>query len=281
MESRVGYIAYIDEAGDDGLQRIRPTSSGASEFLVLSCLLIRADREVEVLPWLKALVAGLNQHQITHLHFRQLRPEKKMLAASTIANLPVRLFTVISHKRNMRNYTNLSAAKAKINVTAWFYVWLIRILVERVSDYCLRKTHRDHGGLTSIRFEFASRGGVKVGDVARYFEYLREQEKFGLLYHEHWVPKWDVMDFNEIRSFPAKARAGLQLVDCVASAFFQALELTNEGSVNSDFAKLLAPRMCLSSRNRIYGYGVKVWPEHAALLVKANQAEILEYYRTR
>jgi hypothetical protein len=89
------------------------------------------------------------------------------------------------------------------------------------------------------------------------------------------------MDFNEIRSFPAKARAGLQLVDCVASAFFQALELTNEGSVNSDFAKLLAPRMCLSSRNRIYGYGVKVWPEHAALLVKANQAEILEYYRTR
>jgi hypothetical protein len=34
--SQVGYIAYVDEAGDDGLGRIRPLDHrGASEWMVL------------------------------------------------------------------------------------------------------------------------------------------------------------------------------------------------------------------------------------------------------
>ena len=49
--------------------------------MVLSCLLIKAEREREVLPWLKELISTFNQHQITHLHFRQLKDDKKRLAS--------------------------------------------------------------------------------------------------------------------------------------------------------------------------------------------------------
>jgi hypothetical protein len=46
MAPPIGYIAYIDEAGDDGLQQVKPSDPGAaSEWLVLSCLLIKASRE--------------------------------------------------------------------------------------------------------------------------------------------------------------------------------------------------------------------------------------------
>jgi len=282
MSSPVGYVAYIDEAGDDGLQRVRPDGpNAASEWMVLSCVLVKAEREQEVLPWLKDLMTSFNQHQMTHLHFRQLKDDKRAIACQALASLPVRLFAVVTNKRNMVKYKNLSAEKAKINVTAWFYVWLIRILVERVSDYCARKTERDHGEVRHIRFEFASRGGVKIGDVARYLAYLKDQDEFGLLYNTYWKPAWNVMDFAQIYTFPAKERAGLQFADCVASAFYSALETTAEGGVKPDFAKMLAPRMARSRKDRIYDFGLKVWPNYAPTVIKPNQKEILEFYMGR
>jgi hypothetical protein len=39
---RVGFVAYIDESGDTGIERVRPMSPvDASEWLVLLCFLIR------------------------------------------------------------------------------------------------------------------------------------------------------------------------------------------------------------------------------------------------
>lgn len=60
MAPPVGYIAYIDEAGDDGLQRVKPSDpSGASEWLALSCVLIKAEREPDTMPWVKGIVDRL------------------------------------------------------------------------------------------------------------------------------------------------------------------------------------------------------------------------------
>lgn len=282
MTAPTGYIAYIDEAGDDGLQRVRPSDPrAASEWLVMSCLLIKADREPEVLPWLKELIGSFKQHQMQHMHFRQLRDDQKEKASRFIADLPVRLFSIVSNKQNMRGYTNPVAAQAKINVTAWFYVWLSRILVERITDYCSRKTMRDFGEVRTIRFEFASRGGVKIGDLAKYLKYLKDQDEIGMMYNTFWKPNWSVIDFDQIAEYPAKARAGLQLADCVASSFYSALELTAEGTVKPDFAKNLLPRIARSSQNRIYGFGLKVWPEHAPTIVQDVQRPFFDFYLTK
>jgi hypothetical protein len=41
-----GYIAYVDEAGDPGLNKVRPIDeNGASEWLVLSAVVMKAKRE--------------------------------------------------------------------------------------------------------------------------------------------------------------------------------------------------------------------------------------------
>lgn len=38
------YILYIDEAGDDGLTRVRPIDeNGASEWLIIGGVLVRSD----------------------------------------------------------------------------------------------------------------------------------------------------------------------------------------------------------------------------------------------
>ena len=39
---KIGYIAYIDESGDDGIRRVRPIDpGGASEWFVISAFVIR------------------------------------------------------------------------------------------------------------------------------------------------------------------------------------------------------------------------------------------------
>lgn len=282
MAPATGYIAYIDEAGDDGLQRVRPADPrAASEWLVLSCLLIKVERERELLPWTKSMIESFGRHQMTHVHFRQLRDDQKLGASRFIADLPVRLFVVASNKQNMRGYNNPVASQARINVTAWFYVWMARILIERVTAYCARRTQRDYGEDRTIRFEFASRGGVKIGDVARYIKYLKDQDEIGAMYHSHWKPRWNVMDFDQILTYPAKARAGLQLSDCVASSFYSALELTASGIVKPEFAISLFPRMALSDRDRVYGFGLKVWPHYAPTIVKAEQRPLFDFYLSR
>ena len=44
-----GYVAYIDEAGDDGLRAVKPLSRpGSSEWLILSAVVVRAENQVKV-----------------------------------------------------------------------------------------------------------------------------------------------------------------------------------------------------------------------------------------
>jgi hypothetical protein len=95
----IGYIAYIDEAGDDGLKVKDESERKASEWMVISAVLIKASREQEVLGWVRQIIKFLGQHQMTHLHFRRLKDEKKRVVCSEIALLNVRIFSVLSHKK--------------------------------------------------------------------------------------------------------------------------------------------------------------------------------------
>lgn len=54
------YVAYIDESGDDGLKKVRPLDpDGASEWFVLSAVVVRARREQDVLAWVKEIRAEI------------------------------------------------------------------------------------------------------------------------------------------------------------------------------------------------------------------------------
>src|ERR1700678_4038092 len=83
MESPVGYIAYIDEAGDDGIKKIRTeTENGSSEWLVISAVVIHAENEPQLIPWLNDTIARQKRgHQIQHLHFYKLDHVGKAIGA--------------------------------------------------------------------------------------------------------------------------------------------------------------------------------------------------------
>ena len=99
----VSYIAYIDEAGDADLRNIRTrTIPGASEWLVMSAVLVRASRESEVNGWGRQMLASLDQPQAKQLHFRDIPLHKRKSVVRQLATSDVRLFVLISHKKTWR-----------------------------------------------------------------------------------------------------------------------------------------------------------------------------------
>lgn len=122
MTPPIGYIAYVDEAEDTGLAQIRTEHThSASERLVMSAVLIRVERGSEMEQWARHTIASLDQHQVRQLHFRLLPNHKKSSVCRQLASMDVRLFTLLSHKRNMQGYRNINAERAGVNRTAWFY----------------------------------------------------------------------------------------------------------------------------------------------------------------
>ena len=279
--SSPGYIAYIDEAGDDGLRQIKTRDqTGSSEWLVLSAVVVRADREKEVIGWVRDIVAAMQQKQLTHLHYAKLSPEKRLLACELLAQLPLRIFVVLSHKRNMQNYRNIRAERANVNRTARFYAWIARLLLERVTGYCGRRSEADYGEFRPVRFEFSDRGGVKIAEVKDYFRLLEVQTRLDMVHLTTGNLDWRVVDVEQMLSYPNRMRAGLQLADIAASAFFSGLELTPQGKTDPTPAKALASRVARGVNRKRFSHGVKVMPDNLRPL-PPEQEDLITFYREK
>jgi hypothetical protein len=278
--SKIGFIAYIDESGDDGLTRIRPYDiNGASEWFILSAVVVRADRQSE-LSWVRDILGKLNSPQRRDLHFQRLDDLRRSKVCCEMANLPLRCFVVMSNKRNMRGYTNQRAAKVYTPARNWFYWWMTRLLLERVTDYCERRSALDFGEASIVRLVFSRRGGLYYSHFQAYLRWLRMQSRANALFLSQGDLKWTVVDESEVYAFDHSKRAGLQLADAVAGAFFQSVHLRTTGGSEPKFAMLLEPRIAADAAGKMYGYGVKVMPGRYIERALPHQKPILEFYRT-
>lgn len=119
------YIAYIDEAGDPGIRRVRPADpNGASEWFTLGCSLIQLKSESEQVKWVRTILDKLDMKQKTVLHFRDLVEWRKPLVCQLLGeNKDVRCLAMLSNKKNMNGYQNIRAASRSegIGIDQVFY----------------------------------------------------------------------------------------------------------------------------------------------------------------
>lgn len=273
----VGFIAYIDESGDDGLSKVSPIDpQGATEWFSLSAVVIRLPREGEVLGWVRRVLASLDQHQRRDIHFRTLALGKKAVVCNALAKLPLRCFVVLSNKKNMRRYRNERAET--IPSKNWFYNWMNRLLLERVTDFCERRSISEYGSPRAVRLEYSRRGGVSYSQMRAYLSWLRGQSEAGALFLQTGDLRWSVFDPHQVFYYDHRSRPGLQLSDVVASAFYQAVRTDDESLSDPQFAMMLRPRMCPSAAGRIFGYSVKLMPNIRQLTLSPTQQRLFDFY---
>lgn len=262
------YVAYIDEAGDPGLKRLRPTfPTGSSEWFVLSGVVVSRANESNVRLWVEEMLEATRGKQKAgqrqKLHFRTLNDPHQTLICATLASKPVRCFVIASHKKSLLSWRP-SRGLILMNNRDWFYNFLARYLLERITLFASQNSKKVHGTERRVKIVFSERGGLHVGQLGVYLNRLRDQSRRDTMVLKKGNLSWGVFDAQLLRHANHNVSAGLQLADIVASAFFRACDQYNTRGCDSKYAGLLAPVMARDTdklKGCVSGFGVKVLPK--------------------
>jgi hypothetical protein len=287
VRHNIGYTLYIDEAGDEGIARVRPVDKdGASEYFVLAGVLIRSSR-----------VNGLNEHvnlmrsaalvsSGEEIHFRDLASDAQLAVIRTASEFKAGLICVVSNKRNMRGYRNRRVeagiletkrngrlAPQKYN---WFYNHTVRYLLETASIECARWSGPVRSTRPKIDIVFSLRKEFSYTQMISYLEYLRTRGGSGPFNNRHNID-WSVVSPYLVRAEKAKGVPGLQFADCVASAIYRAMDDDWFGDTTPEYLELLGPRFLRSaSTGTARGHGFKLLPKDFDIPLTVKQRKALE-----
>jgi len=274
------FLAFIDEAGDPGLTKVG--LGGSSEWIMLGALVVRLEREPDLVTWVRDIRAKIRAKQSPILHYRNLAPDRKTVVCRELAARPMRCFVLCSNKKNMQGHRNDSAAAARGATTQeYFYNFCVRLLLERVTDFVQQISIRDYKTPKHLKIVFSQRGGLRYSQTIEYLDLLRQQARSQTTFLKRKEIKWAVLHPKLISSIPHRDSAGAQLADTIPSAFFQATNTTGNGSWDASQAKLLKP--CMWHENGLYedrGVSLQPWPYQKGNL-NDRQKEIFRFYKLR
>jgi hypothetical protein len=186
----------------------------------------------------------------------------------------------------MRGFNNPFAELKSLDKN-WFYCWMTRILVERISHFVAAESIRRFGHSRLIKLIFSTRGGLSYSQMKAYVELLKTQSRGNSLFLQAGNIYWEVLDRRLLKITPSEALGGLQLADICASAFFKACDVFDTGACDPSFAKALKPVVARleyqrASDDESYttysGYGLKLLPSFAAAKLRSDQKAIFEFY---
>lgn len=265
-----GFYLFVDEAGDEGLDRIRPIDpNGASEYFVLCGVLVRASRYQELTQSFNAIKPKIGIAQTDQIHFRDLNEDQRSKVISSLAELKFGLVAIVSNKRNMRRYRNqrceaksleFSRGRYRPRKYNWFYNGLFRYLLERASAECKRWTYRAYGEVRSMRIVFSNRKDMSSAQTGAYLLKLKTERRDRSYFNNKGQIDWSVVNAFDMASRRPKDVVGLQIADCAASAIFRALDEAWFGNAEPKYLELLRGKF-ISTGSSPRDYGFKLLPD--------------------
>lgn len=259
------FLAFIDEAGDDGLGKYRQPgrNGGSSHWLVLSACIIRKTNALDPIAWRDEILRKI-QKEKGQLHFVKLDHNQRIVAAQCLAQKPVRITSVLVSKK-------LITDEAVHNKNQ-LYFSMMRHLIERISWLCRDMRPRAPEGNGQVAIMFSRRGGMSYESFRSYLHRLRREEGETTRIH------WPVIDINSVSAQDHSRVAALQLVDIAASSFAAAVEYNKYGNCEDKYAKILKP--VVYQRNQTFvGYGLKFIPRHEDCGLCSQQAQFIEEFK--
>jgi hypothetical protein len=265
-----GFFLFIDEAGDEGLDRIRPLNKdGASEYFVLCGLLIRATKYQELVQSFNKAKHAIGLTSDDEIHFRDLDDDQKWIVLNALSQLKLGLVAIVSNKRNMLRYRNSRCEAKNMEFVRgryrprrynWFYNNLTRYLLERASAECRRWTLPAYGEIRSLRITFSMRKEFSYPQTGAYLLKLKTERRDRRYFNNKGQIDWSVVDIKSIEGRRNRDEVGLQIADCAASAIYRSLDESWFGDCRPEYLELLSGkfiRKAVSPRD----YGFKLLPD--------------------
>jgi len=263
MAEPYSYIAYIDESGDDGLQnfRERGVRGGGSSWLVISACVLRFSSDWQTVVWRDEILSNMPEKRSTILHFVRLNHGQKVVAARYLAAQRTRVLSILANKR-------LMDPKIYVNKNQ-LYFYLTRYLIERLSWLCrdYRRIVRDGNG--RVKIIFSRRGGMSYTAFQDYLLRLKADKEVSV--------HWPVIDISGVEAHDHSRRAGLQIVDAIASSFAAGIEPNPYGNCESRYAEILKPIEYERGGN-YFSYGLKPFPWFSEMELSDDQKRFVRLF---
>jgi len=243
------FIAYIDEAGDEGLPgwfREPGRQGGPSKWMSIGAVVWRVSRDLDFVGYAKDIISQLpEQKRLKPLHFKELEHPQRIMAIAGIHQKPMRLISVMSYKPTIPDgvYVNKNQ----------LYHYLSRYLIERISWLCRDLRREVPEGDGRVKIVFARRGGMSYPQFQDYLRRLWDAGADDIRIH------WPVIDIDGVQALDQSQSYGLQIADLAVSGLNTALEPDYYGNTEDRFARSL--KGIVYNRNGNYqSYGTKLVP---------------------
>lgn len=270
-----GYIAYIDEAGDDGLGKFRAVGQdGQTHWLGIGACLVSAENDRLMPAWRDEIIGAFPRRRRRDLHFRELDHNQRVHAVRVIARKPLGSIIVLSNKRTLVGHPGYKQFKQK-NL---LYKYLLRYALERISDACHRRHQRSPCGDGRAKIVFSRRGAMNYPEFMEYMIKLRDLQGERGGWH---LIKWDSLDIEGLEAVDHSTRAGLQIADVITSAFFQAVEPNPYGQYEPRYAYELRNTVMRTAQGEYMNYGIKPVPNLSQMVLDEDQRRFFEFWATR
>jgi hypothetical protein len=260
------FLAFIDESGDDGLQKFREPGrrGGSSSWLVISACLFRQVYGLDAVSWRDEISSKIPEKKRRTLHFAELNHNQKVVAAQVVASKPVRAISILAAKRPIPEGIYISKNQ--------LYFYMTRYLLERISWLCRDLRPRVPEGDGRVAITFSRRGGMSYDAFRNYLRVLKNSNDREVNIH------WPVIDIESVSAKDHSTSASLQLVDAIASSFAAGVEPNAYGNCELRYAEILKP--VTYSRNGNYlSYGVKIVPRYEECRLNADQNRFVELFK--
>lgn len=257
------FVAYIDESGDDGIGKFRKpgTEGGMSRWLVISAGVLRQVNDLNTVTWRDEISGKMPEKKSRDIHFSHMTHGQRVVAAQTLAKKELHAISVISNKDTIPD--GIYREKNQL------YFYLTRYLIERISWLCRDMRPAVSEGDGRVKITFSRRGGMSYSHFREYLYRLRDQET---------EIHWPVIDVDGIDARDHSTRAGLQIVDTIASAFGAGFEPDKHGNCESRYAEILKPIVYCRKRN-YFSYGVKVVPRPDEMKLSEEQLRTVRLFQ--
>jgi hypothetical protein len=263
------YVAYIDEAGDDGFSKLATKESGGqSRWLVLGCCLATSEIDKTLPAGRDKILARFPRRQSRKLHFRDLKHDQKTVACQEIAGLSIEAALTLSHKITLPG----SKWETTFAQKGYLYNYLLRWLLERVTSHC-----QTSSAGCSLRLVFSRRSGTDYQQMIEYLELMRDGRE---VMRATRSINWSVLKIEDITVETHDRWAGLQIADCIVSGFFLAVEPNAYGNYEQSYANLLREKLICSNGNPL-NTGLTVVPSISAAKLDAKQKDFFLSFRPR
>jgi hypothetical protein len=266
---------------------VRPMDpEGSSEWLIVSAILVRKESEDKLDSWYADMRSRLVKFKGKAIHFAKLNDTNKLITCQFLSKRPVTIFSVCSNKKNMKGYANPFAELRSLDRN-WFYCWLTRVLLERITHFVLNDSMLRAGKPAKVKLIYSHRGGLSYSQLNAYFALIKMQGRVGGLYLELGKVYFETLDMRLVEVIPHFEHLGLTFADIAASAYFKGCDIYNTHACDPRFAQALKPRMAsveyrdeteIESYRTYAGYGVKLLPSFRSANITKEQSLIFKFY---